>query len=111
MDELEMEHRMTDVEARSKSNTHRIDKVEGIVDEIHTMSATMIKLVQEIKYTNEAVRGLDAKVGRIDSRVDEMERAPGKDAVNAKKMLFEKIIGTVVGFLLAGLLWAAVQAF
>lgn len=92
MDELEMEHRMTDVEARSKSNTHRIDKVKLVVDEIHTMSVTMMKLVEEIKHTNEAVGSLDAKVERIDCRVDAMEREPGKEAVNTKKIIIEKSV-------------------
>lgn len=33
---LNMEHRMTEVEQRSKSNSHRLDKVERIADEIRT---------------------------------------------------------------------------
>lgn len=28
MDNMEMEHRLTDVESRCKSNTHRLDKLE-----------------------------------------------------------------------------------
>ena len=78
MNEIEAEHRMTEVEQRAKSNTHRLDKLEPIVDEIHTMSKTMVELVQEVKHTNEAVNSLDAKVDRMDNRVDEMEKAPAK---------------------------------
>ena len=111
MDEIEIEHRLTETEQRSKSNTHRLDKLEPIVDEIHTMSNTMVQLVQEVKHTNETVNGLDAKVDRMDSRVDEMEKAPGKDWNNAKRTVFNTILGAVAGFLIAGLMWAAVQAF
>lgn len=111
MDELEIEHRLTEVEQRSKSNTHRIDKLEPIVQEIHTMSNTMVQLVQEVKHTNEAVSSLDAKVERMDGRVDEMERAPAKRMNSVKNKIIDTVLGVVVGFLVAGLIWAAVQAF
>ena len=111
MTELEAERRVTEVEQRAKSNTHRLDKLEPIVDEIHTMSNTMVQLVQEVKHTNEAVNNLDSKVDRMDSRVDEMEKAPAKKASNLKETVLGNITGAVIGFLMAGLLWAATQAF
>lgn len=111
MNEIEIEHRITELEQRSRSNTHRIDKLEPIVDEIHTMSNTMVQLVQEVKHTNDAVGGLDQKVDRLDSRVDDMERVPGQEWSSAKKTVFNIILGAGVDFLIAGLIWAAVQAF
>jgi t-SNARE complex subunit (syntaxin) len=111
MNETEMEHRLTEVEARSKSNTHRIDKLERVTEEIHTMSNTMIQLVEEVKHTNETVSSLDQKVEKMDGRVDDMERAPGKEWSNAKRTVFNTVVGAVIGFLIAGLMWAAVQAF
>lgn len=111
MNEVEMEHRFTELEQRSKSNTHRLDKLEPVVEEIHTMSNTMVKLVQEVKHTNEAVNSLDEKVDRMDSRVDEMERAPVKKWSSAKNTVFAAALGAVTAFLAAGLIWAAVQAF
>ena len=66
MNETEMEHRLTEVESRSKSNTHRIDKLERVTEEIHTMSNTMIQLVEEVKHTNETVSSLDQKVEKMD---------------------------------------------
>ena len=56
------ERRLTRVEARAKSNTHRIDKLEPIVEEIHTMSETMVQLVEEVKHTYENVCALDEKI-------------------------------------------------
>lgn len=111
MNETEMEHRVTEVEARSKSNTHRIDKLERVTEEIHTMSNTMIQLVEEVKHTNETVSSLDQKVEKMDSRVDDMERAPGKEWSNAKRTASNTAIGIIIGFLAAGLVWAAVHAF
>ena len=108
---LNAEHRLTEVEQRSKSNSHRIDKLEPIVEEIHTMSNTMVQLVQEVKHTNEAVSTIDKKVDRMDSRVDEMEKAPAKKWDRVKDKLLDLVLGAMVGFLIAGILWAAVQAF
>ena len=111
MNEVDVEHRITEVEQRAKSNTHRLDKLEPIVDEIHTMSNTMVQLVQEVKHTNEAVVSLDEKVDRMDSRVDDMERAPGREWGNARRALVSAVTGGIVTFLITGLLYAAVQAF
>ena len=104
MNEVEIEHRLTQIDARSKSNTHRIDKLEPIVDEIHTMSNTMVQLVQEVKHTNETVNNLDAKVDRMDSRVDDMERAPAEDAKKYKSTAITAIISTIAGAFATGII-------
>ena len=104
MNEIDIEHRLTDVENRSKSNTHRLDKLEPIVDEIHTMSNTMVQLVQEVKHTNETVNNLDAKVDRMDSRVDDMERAPAEDAKKYKSTAITAIISTIAGAFATGII-------
>lgn len=109
MNELEIEHRITEVEQRAKSNTHRIDKLEPIVEEIHTMSKTMVELVGEVKHTNENVCVLDEKIDRMDSRVDEMERAPAEDAKKYKNTAITAIISTVAGALATGLIFLIAQ--
>lgn len=104
MNEIDIEHRLTDVENRAKSNTHRLDKLEPIVEEIHTMSNTMVQLVQEVKHTNETVNNLDAKVDRMDSRVDDMERAPAEDAKKYKSTAVTAIISTIAGAFATGII-------
>ena len=109
MNEIEIEHRITEVEQRSKSNTHRIDKLEPIVNEIHTMSKTMVELVGEVKHTNENVCALDEKIDRMASRVDEMERAPAEDAKKYKSTAITAIISTVAGAMATGLIFLIAQ--
>ena len=104
MNEIDIEHRLTDVENRAKSNTHRLDKLEPIVEEIHTMSNTMVQLVQEVKHTNETVNNLDAKVDRMDSRVDDMEKAPAKDVKTYKTTAITAIISTIAGAFATGII-------
>lgn len=103
------ERRLTRVEARAKSNTHRIDKLEPIVEEIHTMSETMVQLVEEVKHTNENVCALDEKIDSMDARVDVMERAPAEEAKRYKSTAVTTIIGTVVGALTTGFLAMVAQ--
>lgn len=105
MNEIEIEHRITDVEARAKSNTHRLDKMEPIVNEIHTMSQTMVKLVEEVKHTNDTVCSLDEKVDRMDSRVDDMERAPADDLKKYRTTVVTAIISTVAGAFATGMIF------
>ena len=109
--DLEHERRLTEVEQRAKSNSHRLEKLEPIVEEIHTMTNTMVQLVQEVKHTNEAVDNLGEKVDRIDGRVDEMEKTPAKKWDSMKNKIFDVVLGLIVGFFVAGFIWAAVQAF
>lgn len=111
MDEINLEHRLTEQEQRSKDNTRRLDNLEPIVNEIHTMSKTMVQLVGEVQHTNEAVGKLDAKVDRMDGRVDNMEKAPAKEWSNAKRTVFNTLLGAITGFLIAGLMLASVMAF
>lgn len=109
MNEIDIEHRLTDVENRARSNTHRLDKLEPIVAEIHTMSNTMVQLVQEVKHTNETVNNLDAKVDRMDSRVDDMEKAPAEDAKKYRTTAITAIISTVAGAIATGIIMLIAQ--
>lgn len=109
MDAIGIEHRITEVEQRAKSNTHRIDKLEPIVEEIHTMSKTMVQLVEEVKHTNENVCALDSKIDSMDARVDEMERAPAVSFKKYKMTAVTAIISTVAGALASGLIFLIAQ--
>lgn len=103
------ERRLTKVEDRAKSNTHRIDKLEPIVSEIHTMSKTMVQLVEEVKNTNENVCNLDKKIDSMDARVDVMERAPAEDLKKYKSTAVTAIISTISGAFATGLLMMIAQ--
>lgn len=68
MTESEVIERLTRVEERSKSNQHRLDKLEPVVEEIHTMSETMVQLVTEVKHTNQNVAEIKEKVEAQEQR-------------------------------------------
>lgn len=109
MIETEFVERLAKVEERAKSNTHQINDLKPVVDEIHTMSRTMVELISEVKHTNENVTDINVKVEKIDSKVEEIERRPGKEWSATKRTLFTAItssIGTAIG---AGILYLMSQ--
>lgn len=102
--ETEYLERLTIVEERAKSNTHRLDKLEPIVSEIHTMNITMTSMVEALNRTNQDVNSLGGKVDRMNSRVDKIEKMPVDDLKTYKRTVFTAIISTVTGAVVSGLL-------
>lgn len=87
---IDFEHRLTATEDREKSNTRRIEALEKLAEIIHENSMTMVRLVEQIKTTNESVQELKAKV-------DNIEREPINNYKQLKKTIWTSIITAVVG--------------
>lgn len=98
MNEVDIEHRLTQNEQRSKSNTHRIDKLEPIVNEIHTMSETMVRLVGEVQHTNE-------NVSEIKEKVEVLESKPSARMEQIKTAIIAAIASAIIGGVIATLLF------
>ena len=98
MNEVDIEHRLTENEQRSKSNTHRLDKLEPIVNEIHTMSETMVRLVSEVQHTNE-------NVTEIKDKVEVLESKPSARMDQIKTAIITAIASGLIGGLIATLLF------
>ena len=90
MDE-EMRERLVRVEARCKSNTHRLDKLEALADAIHEQGETLAKMLTELTHTNSSLKDLNDRVGNLETR-------PGK--------LWDKLWGAAVGAIGSGLMVA-----
>jgi chromosome segregation ATPase len=93
----DVEHRLTKTEDREKANTHRIEKLEKVVEAIHDMSNTMVKLVEQIKTTNENVQDLKSKV-------DAIEREPAENHKALKKTVITCIVTAVVSAIVGALI-------
>ena len=92
MDEkLDVEHRLTTVEDRSKSNTKRLEEVEKGQNNLDELVSTVKVL---------AVRNVESDVREIKSDVKSLKDLPGKrwNAMIEKVLLV--IVGMVVTFLL-----------
>lgn len=90
---LDMEHRLTEVEARSKSNAHRLDDVERRQD-------NMDKLTTSVSLLAEREERMESDVKEIKSDVKTLAEKPAKrwEAVVEKALL--AVVAAVVAYFL-----------
>lgn len=88
MNELDYENRLTKVEERAKSNTHQINELKPVINEIHTLSKTMVLLVEQVKGTNDSVNDLKEKVESI-------EKEPATRWKDSTRSLFNAFLGAI----------------
>ena len=96
--DLEHEQRLTAVEERAKSNGHRLDHLEPIVEEIHVMSETLVQISTEMRHTNRNVEEIKVKV-------DKIEQEPAKKWKDSTKSLFNAFLGALGALLAAGVIY------
>lgn len=98
--QLKMRHerRLTQVEQRAKSNTHRLDKLEPIVEEIHNMSETLVEMANELRHTNQNVQ-------EIKDKVEAIEQEPANKWKDSTKAIVHAILGGIGTALAGGLIY------
>lgn len=93
---LDMEHRMTAVEGRSKSNTLRLNKLEE-----NTAVLNRLATAVEVMATKQDTMG--ESVDRLETKVDSLEAKPGKRWDGLMDKLILTAAAALVGFILAQL--------
>lgn len=78
MTQEEMAVKLTEVDARSKSNTHRLNKIEEDFDALNKLAAAMEVMANEQKHQSEAVAEIKTDVTALGQKVDAIEKKPGK---------------------------------
>lgn len=86
---IEYEHRLTEVESRTKSNTHRIDKLEESHEAINRLATSMEVMVSEQKHQTSAIAKIETNVAKLDAKVETIEQKPAKrwESVTEKAIL------------------------
>lgn len=92
--EVEIEHRLTEVEDRSKSNQHRLDEMEKRQDNLDDLVST----VKVLAVREEAVEN---DVKEIKSDVKMLTSKPGKMWESMVEKIILTIAAAVVGYILA----------
>lgn len=92
--EKEYEHRLTEVEERSKSNTHRIDKFEKQQEEF-------VELVVSVKTLAEREQNVENDVKEIKNDVKTLTGKPGKRWDSLVDKIIVALTAAVIGFLLS----------
>lgn len=89
MDEAKLEHRLTEIEQRSKSNTKRIDKLEQIQSELKAISTTLVKVGDKVEY-------LGKSVDYLSDKVEATEEQPKKTLGTIKSAIITSIISGLI---------------
>lgn len=96
MEGKELEHRLTEVESRSKSNMHRLDDMEKRQDNLDELVGT----VKELAVREEHV---ESNVKEIRQDVKSLTSKPGQKWESLTEKIILTIAAAVVGFVLAQL--------
>lgn len=94
--DLEHEQRLTEVEGRSKSNSHRIDKLEKQTEAINTLATNMAVMVEKQGEISD-------KVGNLDEKITTLEAKPAKRWDDLMDKIFWAVCAAVIAFLLGRL--------
>lgn len=92
--EKEVEHRLTELESRSKSNTHRLDDLEKRQDNLDDLVSTVKVLADREERVEDDVREIKDDVKMLTGKSGKMW-----DSIVEKIML--TIAAAVVGYILA----------
>ena len=91
---METEHRLTQVEERSKSNSHRIEELEKRQDNLEELTGTVkVLAVREQNVEND--------VKEIKNDVKALTNKPAKKWESLSEKIILTIASAVVGFILA----------
>ena len=93
---------LTETESRSKSNTHRLDKLEEQTSAVNELARSVALMVQEQKHQTDAMKELKEDVSKLDSKVDALEAKPGKRWDKVVECALSAIVGAVIAYFLAG---------
>lgn len=92
--DLEHERRLTQVEQRSKSNTHRLEKLEESTEAINRLATSMEVMVNKQEQVAETVDKLDGKVTALEAK-------PGKRVDSLVDKIIWAVCAAVLTYILA----------
>lgn len=92
--EREFEHRLTEVEDRSKSNQHRLDEMEKRQADLEELTSTVKVLAVREEIVENTVK-------KIDSKVETLTGKPGQRWEKVVETIITIVVSAFVGFILA----------
>ena len=92
--ERDLEHRVTEIEQRSKSNTHRIEKLEEVTAAINKMAIS----VEKMAFKQDA---MNVSINKLTTDVETLKAEPGKRWKFVVEKAIYFVIAAIMGFILA----------
>lgn len=113
---------LIETEQRSKSNAHRLDKIENDIKDLNEENKAIYKIATSVEVMAEKIGNIDNKVNEISRKVDEtsdaqkesenrflqqisnIENAPAKQVAKNVNSIRLAIATSVITFIITGLL-------
>ena len=92
--EQNFEHRLTEVEERTKSNQHRLDKLEETTEAINKMAVSMERMALKQDTMN-------GNITKLTNDVETLKAEPGKRWKFVVEKAIYFVVAAVVGYILA----------
>ena len=105
MNAEEMAVKLAETEARSKSNTHRLDEVEGKVDTLQRLTTAVEVMATEQKHQTETMGEIKSDVTALGQKVDAIEKKPGKRWDGMVEKFLYGLVGALATALGGGLIY------
>lgn len=95
-EKIKIEHRLTEVEDRAKSNTKRIDEIDSKLKENRDLIGAIKELAVETKYMREDLNDTI-------SRLDKLENRDGDKWEKFKWLIVAGLVSIILGYLAVSL--------
>lgn len=100
-----MEHedfavKLAAVDARAKSNTHRLDELEADSTVLHKLATAMEVMANEQRHQTDAVEEIKEDVTALGVKVDTIEKKPAKRWEGIVEKALWAVCAAVIAFLL-----------
>ena len=105
MNQEEMAVKLTEVDARSKSTTHRINELAGQIDAVNRLATAVEVMATEQKHQTTAMAEIKADVAKLDAKVETIEQKPAKRWDGMVEKIIYGIVGALVTALGAGIIY------
>ncbi len=105
MTQEEMAVRLAEVDARSKSNTHRLDELGDKVDILTRLTTAVEVMAAEQKHQSETMAEIKTDVTALGQKVDAIEKKPGKRWDGMVEKIFWGIVGVLAAAIGSGVIY------
>ncbi len=101
-----MEHediavKLAEVDARCRSNTHRLDEMDGKVDTLQRLTTAVEIMAAEQKHQSNTMAEIKTDVTALGKKVDVIEKKPAKRWEGIVEKALWAVCAAVIAFLLA----------
>ena len=100
----DMAVKITEVDARSRSNSHRIDELSSKYDAINRIATAVEVIATEQKYQTESINDVKSDITNLNTKVEAIESAPAKKTAAFVEKVWLSVATTSVGAVVGGII-------